>query len=95
MKSTCEEARNWVPRALMSDLAPQEEQALNAHLAECPACLGEQRFYMRYLGPGPSCFGLSQFRGTSLSTPTSAVLQSWSSCEVWLRAGRWLPVWRS
>jgi hypothetical protein len=30
----------------MSDLAPQEEQALNAHLAECPACASEQRFYM-------------------------------------------------
>ena len=50
MKSTCEEARNWVPRALMSDLAPQEEQALNAHLAECPACASEQRLYMDTLG---------------------------------------------
>jgi hypothetical protein len=46
MKSTCEEARNWVPRALMSDLAPQDEQALNTHLAECPACSGEQRIYL-------------------------------------------------
>ena len=46
MKSTCEEARNWVPRALMSDLPPQEEQALNGHLAECPACAGEQRLYL-------------------------------------------------
>jgi putative zinc finger protein len=46
MKSTCEEARNWVPRALMNDLAPLEEQALNAHLAECPGCLGEQRVYV-------------------------------------------------
>ena len=46
MKANCDEARNWVPRALMSDLAPQEEQALNAHLAECPACAREQRLYM-------------------------------------------------
>jgi len=46
MKLTCEEARNWVPRALMSDLAPAEEQALNAHLAECAACGGEQRLYI-------------------------------------------------
>ena len=50
MKCTCEEARNWVPRALMSDLAPQEEQALNAHLAECLACSGEQRLYIDTLG---------------------------------------------
>jgi hypothetical protein len=50
MKSTCEQARNWVPRALMSDLAPQEEQSLNAHLAECPACLGEQRIYSEIMG---------------------------------------------
>jgi len=46
MKSTCEEARNWVPRALMSDLPSQEEQALNAHLAECPACANEQWLYL-------------------------------------------------
>jgi hypothetical protein len=46
MKSTCEEARNWVPRALMGDLAPQEEQALSTHLAECPACASEQRVYV-------------------------------------------------
>ena len=46
MKSTCEEARSWVPRALMSDLAPAEEQSLNAHLAECAACAGEQRLYV-------------------------------------------------
>lgn len=50
MKSTCEQARNWVPRALMSDLAPQEEQSLNAHLAECPACLGEQQVYSEIMG---------------------------------------------
>ena len=50
MKCTCEEARNWVPRALMSDLAPQEEQALNAHLAECPACASEERLYLDTLG---------------------------------------------
>ena len=49
MKSTCEEARNWVPRALMSDLTPREEQALNAHLAECSACLGEQQLYSEVL----------------------------------------------
>jgi len=46
MKFTCEETRYWVPRALMNDLAPQEEQALNAHLAKCPACASEQRLYM-------------------------------------------------
>ena len=46
MKSTCEEARDWVPRALMSDLAPGDEQALNAHLLECAACAGEQRLYV-------------------------------------------------
>ena len=46
MKFTCEEARHWVPRALMNDLAPQQEQALNAHLAECPACASEQRLYV-------------------------------------------------
>src|SRR6185295_6608336 len=56
MKSTCLEARNWVPRALMSDLSPAEEQALNAHLAECAACLGEQRLYLDTL---------SQVRGLS------------------------------
>ena len=49
MKSNCEEARNWVPRALMNDLAPEEEQALNGHLAECPACASEQRLYMETL----------------------------------------------
>ena len=38
MKTTCEEVRNWVPRALMSDLAPGDERSLNAHLAECAAC---------------------------------------------------------
>ena len=46
MRSTCEEARNWVPRALMSDLAPAEEQALNFHLWECAACASEQRLYI-------------------------------------------------
>lgn len=46
MKSPCEEARNWVPRALMSDLAPAEDQALNAHLSECAACADEQRRYI-------------------------------------------------
>ncbi|HEU0007097.1 MAG TPA: zf-HC2 domain-containing protein [Terriglobia bacterium] len=46
MKSTCEEARSWVPRALMGDLAAAEEQALNAHLAECAACTGEQRLFI-------------------------------------------------
>jgi len=45
MKSTCEEARNWVPRALMSDLEPAEERALNEHLAQCATCSGEQRLY--------------------------------------------------
>jgi hypothetical protein len=30
----------------MSDLAPAEEQALNAHLAECAACAGEQRLFI-------------------------------------------------
>lgn len=45
MKSTCEDARNWVPRALMSDLTPAEEQALNEHLTECVTCSGEQRLY--------------------------------------------------
>jgi hypothetical protein len=34
----------------MSDLAPQEEQALNAHLAECPACASEERLYLDTLG---------------------------------------------
>ena len=46
MKTTCEEVRSCVPRALMSDLAPAEEQALNAHLAECAACAAEQRLYI-------------------------------------------------
>jgi hypothetical protein len=40
----------------MSDLSPAEEQALNAHLAECAACLGEQRLYLDTL---------SQVRGLS------------------------------
>jgi hypothetical protein len=30
----------------MSDLSPAEEQALNAHLAECAACVSEQRLYL-------------------------------------------------
>jgi hypothetical protein len=46
MKSTCEEARSWMPRALMSDLAPAEQQALNLHLAECASCANEQRLYI-------------------------------------------------
>lgn len=46
MKFSCEETRHWVPRALMNDLAPQQEQALNAHLAECPVCASEQRLYL-------------------------------------------------
>ena len=50
MTSRCEEARSWVPRALMSDLVPEEEQALNAHLAECPACTSEHRLYVETVG---------------------------------------------
>jgi hypothetical protein len=46
MKSTCEEVRSWVPRALMSDLAPSEELTLKAHLADCAACAREQRWYI-------------------------------------------------
>ena len=46
MKSTCEEARSWVPRALMNDLAPADQQALDAHLADCTACACEQRLYI-------------------------------------------------
>ena len=46
MKTTCEEVRDWVPRALMSDLAPGDERLLNAHLLECAACAGEQRLYV-------------------------------------------------
>jgi len=49
MKTTCEEVRNWVPRALMSDLAPGDERSLNAHLAECAACADEQRLYVETL----------------------------------------------
>jgi len=44
--TTCEEASQWVPRALMRDLGPAEEQALNAHLRECPACAAEQALYL-------------------------------------------------
>jgi len=35
---TCEEARDRLPLALTGDLAPNEAEALNAHLAECPDC---------------------------------------------------------
>ena len=46
MKTTCEEVRDWVPRALMSDLAPGDERSLNAHLVECAACADEQQLYI-------------------------------------------------
>src|SRR5262245_17280811 len=46
MSTSCEKARSWVPRALMSDLTPADEQALNAHLKECGACADEQRLYL-------------------------------------------------
>ena len=72
MKSTCEEVRNWVPRALMSDLAPGEERSLNAHLAECACVRRRATALYRYLGPGPVRFRLFQFRSTSLSIPMSA-----------------------
>ena len=29
MKTTCEEMRDWIPRALMSDLTPAEDRLLN------------------------------------------------------------------
>ena len=46
MQTTCEEMRDWIPRALMSDLTPAEERSLNAHLADCVTCAGEQRIYI-------------------------------------------------
>ena len=46
MQTTCEEVRDWIPRALMSDLTPAEERSLNAHLADCVTCAGEQRIYI-------------------------------------------------
>jgi hypothetical protein len=46
MRTTCEEVRDWVPRALMNDLTPGDGRLLNAHLLECAACAGEQRLYV-------------------------------------------------
>jgi hypothetical protein len=45
MKLTCDEARNWVPRALLGDLEPAEKQDFDGHLAECTACAEEQKVY--------------------------------------------------
>lgn len=45
MSMSCDHSREQIGRALLDDLAREERQALEAHLAECPACSLEQELY--------------------------------------------------
>jgi len=54
MNSTCEQARSWIPRALMKDLEPAAQLVLNEHLAECSNCAGEQALYIDTLSQIPA-----------------------------------------
>src|SRR3989442_11095392 len=42
----CSNFRNLIPRALLSDLTGEQQQALEAHLKDCPPCAQEQDLYL-------------------------------------------------
>ena len=43
MSMKCEDHRKRILEASIEDLSPEERQALEAHLADCPSCAEEQR----------------------------------------------------
>jgi hypothetical protein len=45
MTDACTQYKNLIPRALVADLSPEEQQRLDQHLAECRPCEREQRLY--------------------------------------------------
>lgn len=49
MSNNCGDIRSRIPRALLGDLSPEEQQALLSHLSECPPCAQEQKLYLQTL----------------------------------------------
>lgn len=50
MTSGCGRFRDQIPRALLGDIGPEEQTALNGHVAECAPCRNEQDLYRNTLG---------------------------------------------
>ena len=46
----CGNFRNLIPRALLSDLTRDEQEALEAHLKDCAPCANERDLYLNTLG---------------------------------------------
>src|SRR5438445_2327841 len=42
----CSNFRNLIPRALLSDLTREEQEALQAHLKDCAPCAQERELYL-------------------------------------------------
>lgn len=50
MKPECNEFQAKIARSLLGDLPADEQNALEAHLAECPQCQSEREAYSRTIG---------------------------------------------
>jgi putative zinc finger protein len=50
MTMDCSNFRNLIPRALLSDLTRDEQEALEAHFKECAPCAQERDLYLNTLG---------------------------------------------
>ncbi len=50
MSIDCTNFRNLIPRALLSDLTREEQQALEAHLKDCSPCAQERDLYLNTFG---------------------------------------------
>jgi len=46
----CSNFRNLIPRALLSDLTREEQEALQAHLKDCAPCAQERELYLNTFG---------------------------------------------
>jgi len=45
MAATCREYKSYIPRGILGDLSPEEQKALDQHLAECSPCNREHLIY--------------------------------------------------
>ena len=50
MTIDCSNFSNLIPRALLSDLTREEQEALQAHLKDCAPCAQERELYLNTLG---------------------------------------------
>ncbi len=50
MSTDCDQFRSQIPRALMADLEPAEQEKLDRHLCECAPCARERDLYLQTLG---------------------------------------------